>query len=155
MIKNNWQNRLLYIYNFSKQFPNCGTLKKILQKFIEDLEEVKKEDLESNKENGFDEKLCNCIKKGKCGGLFNSQWLNKGIKWSKIPIHNKQKLQEMFKETAKAEETKIFQKYDCFFIKDLCNTGLEIFRYHHSTFNYENCGFQKSVGADLMIVFMI
>lgn len=25
---------------------------------------------------------------------------------------------------------------------------MEIFRYYHSTFNYENCGFQKSVGAD-------
>lgn len=32
--------------------------------------------------------------------------------------------------------------------KDLYNAGLEIFRYYHSTFNYENCGFQKSVGAD-------
>ena len=39
--------------------------------------------------------------------------------------------------------------------KDLYNAGLKIFRYYHSTFNYENCGFQKSVGADLMIVFMI
>ena len=31
---------------------------------------------------------------------------------------------------------------------DLYNSALEIFRYYHSTFNYENCGFQKSVGAD-------
>ena len=32
--------------------------------------------------------------------------------------------------------------------KDLYNAGLKIFRYYHGTFNYENCGFQKSVGAD-------
>ena len=32
--------------------------------------------------------------------------------------------------------------------KDLYNACLEIFRYYHSTFNYENCGFQKSVGDD-------
>ena len=25
---------------------------------------------------------------------------------------------------------------------------MEIFRYYHSTCNYENCGFQKSIGAD-------
>lgn len=190
-IEKNWQKRLMYIYNFSKQFQNCGTLRKLLQKFIEDLEEVEKEDLENNKENfiksnnvevlisittqiaynnpitipvccniiskfisvlkdkkqkeeiykyikekindkanngllyvwlqrismnvlkdSFDEKLCNCIKKGKCGRLFNNQWLNKDIKWSKIPIHNKQKLQEMLKETAKAEETSVFQEYN-------------------------------------------
>ena len=32
--------------------------------------------------------------------------------------------------------------------KDLYNAGLEIFRYYHGTFNYENRGFQKSVGND-------
>lgn len=32
--------------------------------------------------------------------------------------------------------------------KDLYNAGLKIFRYYHSTYNYENCGFQKSSGQD-------
>jgi hypothetical protein len=32
--------------------------------------------------------------------------------------------------------------------KDLYNAGLKIFRYYHGTFDYKDCGFQKSVGAD-------
>lgn len=94
------------IYNFSKQFPNCGILKKILQKFIEDLEE---EDLGNNKENGFDEKLCNCIESGNCDGLFNNESLKEEIKLSKNPIHNKGKLQGMLKESVGAEEANIFK----------------------------------------------
>ena len=32
--------------------------------------------------------------------------------------------------------------------KDLYNSALEIFRYYHSTGNYVNNGFQKSIGSD-------
>ena len=48
-VEKNLQKILMYIYNFSKKFKNCGILRRLLQKFINDLEKVegkKKEDLQ-------------------------------------------------------------------------------------------------------------
>lgn len=188
-VEDTWQGRLMYVYNFSKQFQNCGIIRKLLQKFIEDFE---KEGLEDNKvrfieennvevlisiatqiaydnpitipvccniiskftslledkektkkiyedikkkfnnkpndkllyvwlqrismkvfQDNFCENLCKCVRNKNCDGLFNNEWLEDKDILSTIPIHNQDKLDEMCKEPAKAEETQVFQEYKC------------------------------------------